>query len=440
MRWPAVFAAALACLLAACDSLPFLGAKEAPPLPGKRIAILVGERDLSADEDASREQIVLPAPTRNENWPQAGGYPNHAMHHILVAENIQRAWSRSIGEGSSKDERVIAQPVVSDGRIFTMDAETVVRAGKEKTGEEIWKVNLTPKGEDSGEVGGGLAVDNGTLFVTTGYGEVVALNVEDGKVAWRRDLTAPIRSAPTVISGRAFVLTLTNKLYALDSRTGEVLWSHSGIEEPTNLLGGASPAADAGVVIVPYSSGELIALRMENGQELWNDSLAGQRRTRGTTSLSAIRGRPILDRGVVYATGFGGLTVAINVRTGRRIWEREIASMESPWIAGDTLYVLTVNEELAAINRTDGHIHWVTQLPQWKSPKDKEDRIIWTGPLLVSDRLIVAGSQGEAWSISPYTGQVLGKVDLPDGVTVAPIAAGDTVYFLSDDADLVAYR
>lgn len=435
---PRIIVGALALVaLAGCDS--WFG-KDKPPLPGKRVAILVQEQTLEADANATEQEILLPAPTDNPNWPQAGGYPNHAMHHIKIRGNIQKAWTTSIGHGNSDADRLIAQPVVQNGRIYTMDASSEVRAGEAATGKKIWSIDLTPKDDDDGHIGGGLAVDGNLVFVTTGFGEIFALNAANGKTVWSRNVTAPMRSAPTVNAGRVFVVTVTNKLYALDAEDGRVLWNHSGIEEATGILGGASPAVDSGVVVVPYSSGELFALRIENGQELWSDSLAGQRRTRGTTSLSAIRGRPVIDRGVVYAASFGGVTAAINLRTGRRIWDKEIASIESPWIAGDYLYLISVNSELVALNRADGRIHWVTQLPEFENPKSKSDRIIWTGPVLASDRLLVASSDEEAWAVSPYDGHVMGKVSLPDGVTIGPIVAGDTVYFLSDDAELVAYR
>ena len=426
--------------LSACDTLDGMFKKVNPPLPGKRIPILVQEQNLAADENVKDQEILLPEPTVNENWPQAGGYANHAMHHIKIGANIKKAWTADIGDGNDDADRLIAQPVVQGGRIFTIDASSEVRAGNAATGSKIWSVDLTPKDDDDGHIGGGLAVDGNKVYIATGFGEVFALDAASGKIVWQRGVTAPMRSAPTVNAGRVFVVTVTNKLYALDAEDGRILWNHNGIEESTGLLGGASPAVDSGVVIVPYSSGELFALRIETGQELWSDSLAGQRRTRGTTSLSAIRGRPIIDRGVVYATSFGGVTTAINLRTGRRVWDREIASIESPWIAGDYLFLLSVNSEVVALNRADGRIHWVNALPEFKDPKSKSDRIIWTGPVLASDRLIVAGSNEEAWSLSPYDGRVMGKVSLPDGVTIGPIVAGNTVYFLSDAAELVAYR
>ena len=424
-----------------CDTVSnWFSGREEPPLPGRRIAILVQEQTLEADDSAKDEEILLPEPTENANWPQAGGYPNHAMHHIRVRAALQRAWSVDIGDGNDDADRLIAQPVVLNGRIFTMDASSEVRAGNAQTGSRLWTNDLTPKDDDDGHIGGGLAADGNLVFVTTGFGVVFALDANTGKIVWKREVSAPMRAAPTVNAGRVFVVTVTNKLYVLDAEDGRLLWNHSGIEESTGLLGGAAPAIDSGVVVVPYSSGELFALRIENGQELWNDSLAGQRRTRGTTSLSAIRGRPVIDRGVVYATSFGGVTTAINLRTGRRIWDKELASIESPWIAGDYLYLISVNSELVCINRADGRIHWVTQLPEFENPKSKSNRIIWTGPVLASDRLIVASSEEEAWSVSPYNGRVLGRIALPDGVTIGPVVAGDTVYFLSDDAELVAYR
>tara|TARA_Y100000589_G_scaffold328424_2_gene372509 strand:+ start:82 stop:510 length:429 start_codon:yes stop_codon:yes gene_type:complete len=142
----------------------------------------------------------------------------------------------------------------------------------------------------------------------------------------------------------------------------------------------------------------------------------------------------------VIAISNSGQIAAVNLRTGRRIWDRAIGGIESPWVAGDFIFFLTNASELVAMARRTGRIHWVKPLPQWEDPEDKTGRITWTGPVLTSDRLIVAGSSGEALSISPYTGTILGKVEMPDGVTIGPVAAGDTLYFLSNDADLVAYR
>ena len=424
--------------LSGCDT--FIGVDTEKPLPGDRISILVHEQTLEPDAGVEKEQIRLPAPTSNSEWPQAGGYANHAMHHIKVGNRVQEAWSVSIGEGSDDEERLITQPVVAGDNVYTMDAESVVRAFNAKSGDELWEIDLTPEDEEDGHISGGLAFENNRVFATTGFAQVVALDAKNGKVIWRKNVGAPMRSPPTVRGNRVFTVTLTNKLFALHGSTGDTLWTHSGIEEGTNFLGGASPAVDSGVVIVPYSSGEVAALKVENGQELWTDSLAGVRRANATTTLSSIRGRPVIDRGIVTVISNSGLVTAINLRSGRRIWDRSIGGIESPWVAGEFIFLLSNNSELVALGRRTGRIHWVRPLPQWEDPEDKEGRINWTGPILISDRLVVAGSSGEAISVSPYSGKILGIVEMPDGVTIGPVVAKDTIFFLTDDADLVAYR
>ncbi len=148
----------------------------------------------------------------------------------------------------------------------------------------------------------------------------------------------------------------------------------------------------------------------------------------------------MIVRDRVYAVSHAGRLVAINLRTGDRLWERDIAGVQTPWIAGDFLYVLATDGDLVCLSRRDGRIRWVRVLPRYEDPEDRTGPIFWSGPVLVSDRLIVVGSHGVALSVSPYTGRVLGKIDLPGDIELPPVAAGDTVYVITDDGDLVALR
>lgn len=422
--------------LAACSS--WMGGNSAPPLPGKRISVLT--RDKVLEPEAKGVEIKLPPPEANEDWPQAGGYANHAMHHMEVGDKLAKQWSTGIGAGAGKRARLLAQPVVAEGLAFTMDAEAEVRAVNAKTGSTVWKRDLTPDEEDSTFASGGVAYEDGQLFVSTGFAQVVSLEAKTGKVLWRQTLSGPMRGAPTVRGGRVFVVTVDNQTHCLAAEDGVVQWTHQGISEGASLLAGTSPAVDGNVVVVPYSSGELFALRVDNGSVLWQDQLATVRRTDNVATLSDIRGRPIIDRGRVYAIGHADLLVAIELRSGRRLWEREIGGIQSPWVAGDYLYLISNSNEAVALEAKTGKVLWVTQLQFWKDEEDKEGRVIWAGPVLASDRLIVGNSEGYLVSLSPYTGQVLGKLSISDGISIQPAVADSTMYFITNDADLVAYR
>ena len=164
------------------------------------------------------------------------------------------------------------------------------------------------------------------------------------------------------------------------------------------------------------------------------------RRTEAAASLPDIAARPVIDSGRVFAVGQSGLLVAIDLRTGRRAWESPVPGIYQPWVAGDFLYAVTIDSEVVCIDARSGRILWVTQLPRFEDEDDEDDRIIWAGPALASDRLILLGSDGRALSLSPYTGAVLGQIDLRDGTTLAPVFANATMFVLDDDGDLTAYR
>ena len=427
--------------LSACELSDFdpFGQKE-KLLPGERIAVLANERSLSADVAPGSEDVLLPAPTSNPEWPMAGGYANHAMHHIAINTDIQEVWSRDIGAGAGDDVRFNSTPIVADGMVFAMDTDSEVSAYTVQDGDKVWDKDLTPDNDYEGHIGGGLAYERGRVFVATGFGVVFALDAKSGEILWSERIGIPMRVPPTVRGGRLFVVTVDNNLIALDTRDGKTLWTHAGAQETASLLGGASPAEDAGIVVVPYTSGELFALRVDTGRVIWQENLASIRRTDAVASLAHIRGRPIIDRGRVIAISHAGVMAAIDLRTGRRVWAREIGGAESPWVAGNFIFTITNENELISVSREDGSVRWVRGLPRFQDPEDREDPITWSGPVLAGDRLIVAGSNGDAFAVSPYNGRILGAVEMPDGVSVAPIVAADTVFFLANDAELVAYR
>ena len=413
---------------------------EKQPLPGERISILSLDRQLEPDPELAKIPIALPRPVVNSDWPEDGGYPNHAMQHLSLPDKLTEAWKTSIGEGASRYTRVLSQPVVVKGRVYAMDGGVQVTALDAATGERLWQVDLKPEDERGSSFGGGVAFWNDRLYVSTGYAQVLALDPADGHVIWKSAVAAPIRSGPTVSDGRVFVVTVDNELDVFATDDGRRLWNHNAIPETASLLGSASPAVDGEVVVAAYSSGELYALAVENGRPFWSDNLSGTRSVNAVSSLADIRGRPVLDRGRVFAASHSGRIAAIDLRSGDRTWEQEFGSAHSPWVVGDYLYVLSNQNELVCLSRNDGKVRWVYQLPSYQNAKKRTDPMMWAGPVLGSDRLIVLSSAGDAVSISPYTGEPLGREVLPAGGYMSPVIADNALYVLTDDANLSAYR
>ena len=418
----------------------WFGDAEDPPLPGERISVIIESGAVEPDPRISDLDVLLPKPVINEAWPQAGGYANHAMHHLLVPERLSVAWRLDFGEGSEGDQRVLGGPVSAAGLVFTMDREFIVRAWRADSGQLAWTFDPEVPEEDEEAFGGGLAYDGGKLFASTGFAQVIAIDATAGTELWRARLPGPMRAAPAAANGTVVAITIDNQTTAFDSDTGEQLWSHTGFSETAGLLGGASAAIEDNVAIVPYSSGELFALRLGAGRQVWSDTLTTVRRVDTLSTLADIRGLPIIDRGVVYAVSHAGRTVAIDLRTGSRLWDRRLGGLLSPWIAGEFLFFVTTEGNLICLTRRGGRVKWVSSLPLWEDPEDRQDPISWVGPVLAGDRLLLANSLGEVWAISPYNGKALGKIDIDDAVRVPPIVAGGTVYIQTEGGRLVALR
>ncbi len=432
--------AALAPSLAGCSLWDSVFADTKPRLPGERLAVLPREAAADPDPSLAEVPIALPPPVQNAAWPVPGGRPNNVPGHVAAADTLAIAWRTSIGTGASARRRLLAPPVIAEGRVFTADATGQVAAVDLRDGRTLWRRSVRAEGTRGTLLGVGVAFAEGRVHVASGLAEVVTLAAADGAELWRSPLPSPSRGAITVADGRVIVLTVEGEVVCFDSSRGEQRWLHRGPSEITTLLGAPAPAVDEGFVLVGFPNGDAAALRLDTGRLVWTEGLAGARGRPSIADIAAIRGRPAIDRGRGFLASSGGVTMAIDMRSGRRVWERAIASRESPCVAGDWLFLLSAEEVVIALRRGDGRVKWAAELPRWRDPERRRAPISWTGPLLAGDRLILAGSLGEAVALSPYTGELLGRQRLGSACSVPPVAADGTVLFLTDNATLVALR
>ncbi len=385
--------------------------------------------------------FIQPPIWENEFWPQAGGYSSHAMQHLAFNQGEpKKLWSTSIGSGSTKQLPLTAQPVVVDEKVFTVDTKGVVRAFDVNGGKELWSREIIKETEKDPVIGGGLAFSSGQLYATNGFNEVLALDPYDGRIVWRTGLTGPARAAPAAVPGKVFVTTLDNRLIALDSSDGKILWDHQGLTASAGLLGSASPASNRDIVVPAYSSGEVYALRIDNGAAAWADNLTPARRTDSITGLTDIRALPVIDKGVVLAMSYADKLAAIDERTGARIWEQPIGGTQTPWVAGNRIFVIDKNMKLYALNRANGAVVWMTELPAFKKPKDNKGPIEWYGPIFAGERLLAFSSEGMAYSFDPVTGQQKSSWKTGGDVVQGPVIAGGRLYLLTTSGTLSAWE
>lgn len=432
-------------LLAALVSLPACGIfrrSEGPKTPvlGERTPILAaGAGAAEVDPDLAGVPVGVPAPVANADWTQPGGNAAKSVGHLSLGGSPTQAWTAQIA-GTSNRARLAAAPVVSNGRVYAMDTEARIHAFDASSGAPLWSTVLADESGNSPSLfGGGVSVEGNRLFATNGVGDAAALDIASGAVLWKVRPGGPLRGAPTLSNGNAYVVTQDNQLFALSQADGRVVWTEAGTIGVSGVFGVAAPAAGQGSVVAGFSSGDLTAYRYENGRVLWQDELSRNRST-AVATLTDIDAAPVIDQGRVYAIGAGGRMVALDLNTGQRLWELNIGGIATPSVAGEWIFAVTDEGKMMAIARNTGRIRWSTQLQRYRGDRAQRGPVTWQGPILAGGRLIAVSSEGQLVYADPATGAVQATVDHGAPLQLPPVVAGDTLYLLDSNGRLSALR
>ena len=416
------------------------GAAKTPVL-GERVAVLAVEQDVAVDPATAALPFSLPEQVANTEWAQSGGNASKSFGHLALGQALGQAWSVSIGQGGTTKTRLASPPVVADGKVFTIDTEATVRAFDAQTGASAWSTQFgTEKRNNASLFGGGVAFENGRIYATNGLGYVAALDARNGGVIWQVHPSGPLRGSPTVVGDTLYVISQDNQIYSLKTADGATNWSAAASLEIAGVFGTASPAVGQGTVVAGFSSGELNAYRYENGRNVWQDQLARTSIRTSVAAISDVDADPVIDNGQVIAVGQGGRMVSIDLVSGQRQWELNIAGISTPWVVGDWAYVVADDGKLLCVARANGKIRWIAQLPAYRHLKKKAGPISYSGPVLAGGRLILVNSEGALINVDPATGAVQSQTTIKAPVNLSPIVANQTLYILDDEGRLRAFR
>lgn len=421
---------------------------------GERELILDGERldvraplpgsDAAASEPAiqAAPAFVAPAPQNYTSWTHRGGDNTHNLEHPALAATLSPLFSVDIGQGNTRKARLTADPVVAGNRIFTLDSASRVTAVG-TNGQVQWNRTLVPANEkDRDASGGGLAFGENTIFASTGFGELFALDPVTGATRWRQKLDAPVTSSPTVSEGKVYVITRDSRAWAIDIADGRIRWQLAGAPSDATLLGGSGPVTTDRVAVLPFGSGDIVAALKKSGVRVWGSAVAGQRRGRAYANISDITGDPVLYRGVIYAASAGGRLVAIKPSSGERLWTANEGAYSPVLPVGDSIFMISDQGELLRLDRATGARIWGERLPYFVNAKVKRRNAVFAhyGPVLAGGRLIVASDDGLIRSYNPNTGALVGTTEIKGGAASNPAIVGGTMYVVTGKGQLAAFR
>lgn len=417
--------------------------------------ILAGKRENLRAEQSDSSLVVrdpfapnLSAPVSvgpeqaNTAWLQRHNSPKTRIQHPAFSGAIVPVWSADIGSGDSRYGRITSEPVVYNGKVFTLDSEARVSATS-TSGNAVWSVSLVPE-RDAGRdaTGGGLAASEGVIFVTSGFGTVTALEAETGDQLWQQKLQASGTGLPTVRDGIVYLVAGDATAWALSAQSGRVLWQLGSTADKNNILGGAAPAVSDSLVVFSFGSNELQAAFKQGGLRVWDTVISGQRRGYTRSRISDITGDPVISGGRIFAGTQSGRMVALEADSGARLWTAEEGPMSPAWVVGRAVFLVSDGNELVRLDADTGERVWGTKLPFFTKDRPKRQNTVFAhyGPVLAGGRLYVTSSDGLIRAFDPTNGVLLQTGEIPGGATTSPVFADGMMFVVSGKGQLFAFR
>jgi outer membrane protein assembly factor BamB len=367
-----VTATGLALILSGCSSLSSVGTSVS---------------NLFADEDELEIRALSPIESK-------------------VAVNV--AWQTQVGTGTGEFFSGL-QPAFADNKIFVADRQGKVVA-LDTAGKELWSTRLGGSAGwfssgISAKLSGGLNVGAGKVFVGTEDGRLVGLNSETGAIEFDTNVVGEILARPMIDSGMVFVNTSAGRLFALDIATGEQVWMHESDVPPLSLRGISTPTVTNGGVLVGTGTGKLQVNIMETGLIAWEATVTTPSGATELERIIDVDSQPILNNGIVYVVSFNGSLAAVELRSGRVVWQREYASYRDLALIGTKLVVTTNNGNVFGIDSRNGVELW--------SQSSLKGRAL-TAPSAYKGKVVVGDKFGAVHVIDINEGALLGRAMLND--------------------------
>ncbi|KUF11482.1 outer membrane protein assembly factor BamB family protein [Pseudoponticoccus marisrubri] len=442
LRNATVLATLAALTLAGCST-------RQPVLPGERLNVRDvlqtrgGGEDAVETQNTSRPAALAPQ-VSNAEWTQSPVSPFVRVDHAALSGAPQPLWSAPIGAGDSKRKRLNTDPVVAGGRIYTMDADHVVRATA-RNGEPVWTRSLVPLRDEARQAqGGGLAHGEGRLYAASGFGTLTALDPATGAEIWTQKLGNTATGAPSVRDGVVYVVSGDRTAWAIEADTGRVRWQIEGAADTNNVAGGPAPAIGEDHVFFSFGTATVQAAFRQGGLKTWNADILGRRNGFALSVVDDLTGDPLIAGDTLYVGNHSGRVVAFASYDGERKWTAREGALGPLWPTGDSVYFVSDRNQLIRLDAATGARIWAVDLPGYepsRRPHRRRDAAYANlGPVLAGGRLIVASSDGQIRSFSPEDGSLLGSVAIEGGATTRPVVAGGTLYVVSTRGVLHAYR
>ena len=403
-----------------------------------RFSVLKYDAEISETLTLDISEVKLGKAKEVFYWSKDFQNPQNNIGHISTNVNFDK--KKIIVSGKAKPLNLI-QPVFFEGNLCYLISDGFIECLDTESNEKLFKIDIKKENVKKYEfIRGGLSYFNEKIIFVDGYGQVLAINSNSGDIIWQKSLPFPILSAPLIYRGLVYFVSADNRLFAVDFETGETSWSFQTIVESKKSIYTASPVAFENVIVAPFSNGELIAFKYDDGRPLWSD-LASKVSILSNFDIKDISANPVISSNSIYTLSTNGKFLSINLITGSRNWVVDISGKNTPVISGKQIYLIDNDSKLICLNKKTGEIYWITQLEKYKGSDNFKNLNLWLGPYALNNDLYLISYFGELLKIDSKNGKILDSNNLGiSKIMVEPMILSDQIYIMDTNSNVYKFK
>lgn len=338
---------------------------------------------------------------------------------------VAKVWSTKVGKGLDKAGRQL-RPVYSSGFLYAADYKGLLMAIDADTGRQQWQIKTKLP------FTGGPGISDTLLMMGTQNGEVFAFDASTGTQRWSATVTSEVLAAPSEADGIVVVRCIDGRVFGLDADTGQRLWIYDHDVPLLTLRGNAPPLLRAGVVYIGYDGGQIVALRLDDGTLMWEQSLVTTEGRTELDRLSDIDGQLVIIASDLLVSSYKNRLASLAVDSGRLLWFKDVSSATGVVVSRTNLAVSDKDGNVWLLDRRNGAESW------------KHDQLLHRGltrPVFYGSFVVVGDQDGYLHWINISNGQFAARQKVGGkGFSGPPLVVGNTLFVLTRKGELTAFR
>jgi outer membrane protein assembly factor BamB len=288
-----------------------------------------------------------------------------------------------------------------------------------------WKSNLDLA------LSGGVGYHRDSIFVGASEGLVIRLSADSGEEIWRAVVSGEVLSAPQGDGRYVVAQTYDGKLIGFDYQTGETRWTYTSDVPVLTLRGTCTPMILGDSAIAGFADGKLVAVNLRSGNVAWESRVAIPQGRSEIERIVDIDGSMALQGNELYVASYQGRLTAVDTRSGRRLWQRNVSSVSGVGVGFGNVYVADEDGTVSAFLRNGQGVRWQNI--------DLGFREL-SRPTPVNSYVATVDFEGYLHLLSQVDGEIVGRTKVDSkGARADMIAQGNRLFVYTDDGALKAY-